>query len=162
MVYLCEDCESEGEIRLRMARDPSKGWAYELKDKSTYIDVQAFDARDTYEQVRVGDWIEANLVTWGYLKHTWPGEVGIDADDASWFASGVPIRGRVALDMSAANVDFGLFRARLGFENPEQMRRVLTYEKVKEGSFVRAEPDVEITVKRWGRRDDIVGRDRRK
>ena len=101
-------------------------------------------------------------MTWGYLKHTRPGAVGIDAEDASWFASGVQLRGKVALDLSSANVDFGLFRARLGFEDPEQMRRVLTYERIKEGSFVRAEPDVEITVKRWGTKDEIVGRERRK
>ncbi len=162
MVYLCEDCESEGEIRFRMARDPTKGWGYELKDKSTYVDVQAFDAKDTYGQVRVGDWIDATLVTWGYLKHTWSGTVGIEAEDPSWFASGVPLRGKVSLDLSAANIDFGLFRTRLDFENPEQMRRVLTYEKIKEGSFVRSEPDVEITLKRWGTRDEVLGRDRRK
>ena len=162
MVYLCEDCESEGEIRFRMARDPTAGWDYNLKDKATYVDVQAFDARDTYEKVRVADWLDATLVTWGYLKHTRPGAVGIDAEDASWFASGVQLRGKVALDLSSANVDFGFFRARLGFEDPEQMRRVLTYERIKEGSFVRAEPDVEITVKRWGTKDEIVGRERRK
>ena len=162
MVYLCEDCESEGEIRFRMARDPTKGWEYNLKDKTTFADVQAFDARDTYEKVRVGDWIDATLVTWGYLKRTRSGPVGIDAEDASWFASGVQLRGKVTLDLSAANIDFGLFRARLGFEDSEQMRRVLTYERIKEGSFVRSEPDVEITVKRWGTRDEVVGRERGK
>jgi len=162
MVYLCEDCESEGEIRFRMARDPAKGWGYDLKDKATYVDVQAFDPKDTYEKLRVGDWIDGTLVTWGYLKHTWAGPVGIDGEDRAWFASGVPLRGQVALELSAATVDFGFFHARLGFEDAEQMRRVLTYERIKEGSFVRAEPDVELTVKRWGPRDDVVGHERRK
>ena len=162
MLYLCEDCESEGEIRFRMARDPTASWAYTLKEKSTYVDVQAFDARDTYAKVRVGEWIEAALTTRGYLKRTWAGPMGIDDKDASWFASGVPLRGKVTLDLSAANVDFGFFRARLDFEDPERMRRVLTTEGIKEGSFVRSEPDVEVTVKRWGSRDEVLGRERQK
>src|SRR5205809_7476424 len=41
---MCE-CAAEGEIRIRVSRDPKKGWSYDPQDPKTYMDIQAYDPR---------------------------------------------------------------------------------------------------------------------
>src|SRR3989442_7687837 len=64
---MCE-CEAEGEIRIRVSRDPKKGWSYNPKDPKTYIDIHAYDPRDTYAKVRPGEWADGRVVCYGFLK----------------------------------------------------------------------------------------------
>src|SRR5437899_11587451 len=47
---LCPDCEAEGYIRLRLARDPKKGWSYDRKDAASYVDTHGLDWPDAYSE----------------------------------------------------------------------------------------------------------------
>src|SRR5213594_2877466 len=75
---MCDHCEAEGELRIRMARDPAKGWDYRLADKGSFVDVHAVDASKSYEKVRAGEWVAGRLIVFGLLKKVWRGEVAMD------------------------------------------------------------------------------------
>ena len=156
---MCDHCEAEGELRVRMARDPKKGWDYRLDDKDSFVDVHAVDASKSYDKVRAGEWIAATLIVFGSLKKVWARDVSMEG---SVLEDGTRLVGEVTLEDQDARVDFGLFQAFLRFENPPQMKRVLKYGGIKDGSFVATDVQVDVQVDRWGRKDDILrGKGRR-
>ncbi|HKW43510.1 MAG TPA: hypothetical protein VJP06_04905, partial [Thermoplasmata archaeon] len=57
---MCE-CEEEGELRIRIARNPDKGWSYDSKDPASYLDIHAYDPRDAYAKVHAGEWIDGRV-----------------------------------------------------------------------------------------------------
>src|SRR2546425_10642732 len=65
---LCPDCEEEGYIRMRVARDPKKGWSYDPKDAASYVDLYGLDPRDSYSKVRAGVCAEGRVICFGFLK----------------------------------------------------------------------------------------------
>ncbi len=156
---MCDHCEAEGELRIRMARDPKKGWDYRLDDKDSFVDVHAVDASKSYDKVRAGEWIAATLIVFGSLKKVWARDVSMEG---SVLEDGARLVGEVTLEDQDARVDFGLFQAFLRFEDPPQMKRVLKYEGIRDGSFVATDVQVDVQVDRWGRKDDILrGKGRR-
>ncbi|OGS50614.1 MAG: hypothetical protein A3K65_08525 [Euryarchaeota archaeon RBG_16_68_12] len=150
---MCDHCEAEGELRIRMARDPTKGWDYRLDDKGSFVDVHAVDASKSYDKVRAGEWVAGTLIVFGCLKKVWAREVSMEG---SVLEDGTRLTGEVSLGDVHAQVDFGLFRAFLRFENAAQMKRVLKYEGIKDGSFVATDVQVDVKVERWGRKDDVL------
>src|SRR3972149_10895857 len=74
---MCDHGEAEGELRLRMARDPTKGWDYRLADKASFVDVHAVDASKVYDKVRAGEWVAGQLIVFGSLKKGWSGRGGL-------------------------------------------------------------------------------------
>ncbi|HLE54636.1 MAG TPA: hypothetical protein VI999_05320 [Thermoplasmata archaeon] len=150
---LCE-CEKEGEIRLRIARDPAKGWDYDPGDGATYVDLHAYDPRGTYAKVRAGEWAEGRVVAFGYLKKVWAKQLGIPRDV---LASGGRIVGEVHLD-DTVEIDFGLFRATLAFEDEATRRKVVRDAGLKEGTFVATDVGLDVELKRWGPKESILKR----
>lgn len=148
---LCE-CEKEGEIRLRIARDPAKGWNYDPEDRATYLDVHAYDPRGTYAKVRAGEWAEGRVVAFGFLKKVWANRIEIPQDV---LASGGRIVGKVELG-KGVTIDFGLFRASLAFEDEATRRKVVRDAGLKEGAFVATDVGLDIELKRWGTRESIL------
>ena len=156
---MCDHCEAEGELRIRMARDPKKGWDYRLDDKDSYVDVHAVDASKMYDKVRAGEWMAGTLIVFGSLKKVWAGRIAMEG---SVLQDGTRLTGEVSLEEQNARIDFGLFKAFLRFENPEQMKRVLKHEGIRDGSFVATDVQADIEVERWGRKDDVLrGKGRR-
>lgn len=156
---MCDHCEAEGELRFRMARDPKKGWDYRLDDKDSFVDVHAVDASKAYDKVRAGEWIAGTLIVFGSLKRVWRGVIAMDRPVLE---DGARLTGEVSLGDQHAQVDFGLFKAFLRFENAAQMARVLKYEGIREGAYVATDAQVDVAVDRWGRKDDILrGKGRR-
>jgi len=148
------DCEEEGDLRIRVARDPTKGWDYDPKTADTFLDIHAFDPKGFYAKVRPGDWVEGDLVCFGYLRKVWANRIEMQGNV---LMDGTRLIGRAAeVDDTHASVDFGVFTANLAFENPEQMRKVLKGERVKDGTFVETDADVDIEVRRYGTRDEIT------
>jgi hypothetical protein len=150
---MCDHCEAEGELRIRIARDPTKGWSYRLDDKDSFVDVHALDASKVYEKVRPGEWVSGRLVVFGSLKKTWAKKVAMEGpvlQDAT------RLTGEVSLGEQHAQVDFGLFKAFLRFEDPGQMQRVLKHEGIRDGSFVVTDAQVDLEVDRWGRKDEVL------
>lgn len=150
---MCDHCESEGELRIRMARDPTKGWDYRLADKETFVDVHAVDASKVYDKVRAGEWVAGHLIVLGSLKRRRSGRIGMEG---SLLADGARLVGQVSLGENHAEVDFGLFKASLRFENAEQMDRVLKYEKIRDGTLLATDVNVDLKVERWGRKQEIL------
>ncbi len=150
---MCDHCEAEGEFRIRMARDPTKGWDYRLDDKASFVDVHAVDASKSYDKVRAGEWVAGRLIVFGSLKKVWKGEVAMDRPVLE---DGTRLTGEVSLGGQHAQVDFGLFKAFLRFENAAQMQRVLKYEGIRDGAFVATDAQVDIQVDRWGRKDEVL------
>ena len=150
---MCDHCESEGELRIRMARDPSKGWSYRLDDKESFVDIHAVDKGKAYEKVRAGEWVSGRLIVFGSLKKVWAKAVAMDG---AALEDGTRLTGEVSLGEQHAQVDFGLFKAFLRFEDPQQMLRVLRQEGIKDGSFVATSTQVDIEVDRWGRKDEVL------
>src|SRR2546422_1088215 len=150
---MCDHCEAEGELRIRMARDPTKGWDYRLAEKESFVDIHAVDASKVYEKVRAGEWVAGRLVVFGSLKKVWANKVAMEGPVLE---DGTRLTGEVSLGEQHAQVDFGLFKAFLRFENPAQMARVLKYEGIKEGAFVVTDAQVDLEVDRWGRKDEIL------
>jgi len=148
---MCE-CEEEGEIRIRVARDPKKGWSYDPKDPGSYVDIHAYDPRDGYAKVRAGEWAEGRVICSGYLKRVRARRIEMAA---SILASGARLVGAVHVD-GTVEIDFGMFQARLAFEDDEQRRKILKDAGLKEGSFAATDVGVDIELKRWGTRDTIL------
>src|SRR2546428_10140058 len=65
---LCSDCEAEGYIRMRVARDAQKGWGYDPKLAGTFVDIYGLDPRDSFVKVRAGEWAEGRVGCFGFLK----------------------------------------------------------------------------------------------
>ena len=148
------DCEEEGDLRIRIARDPKKGWDYNPKEADSFLDIHAFDPKGFYMKVRPGDWVEGDVVCFGYLRKVRANRVEMQG---KVLMDGTRLTGHAAeVDDTHLAVDFGVFRANLGFENPEQMRKVLKGERVKDGTFVETDVDVDIEVRRYGTRDEIA------
>ena len=150
---MCDHCEAEGELRVRMSRDPTKGWDYRLDDKGSFVDVHAVDASKSYDKVRAGEWVAGRLIVFGSLKKVWGNKVAMEGPVLQ---DGTRLTGEVSLGEQHAQVDFGLFKAFLRFENPAQMERVMKYEGFKDGSFVATDAQVDIEIDRWGRKDEIL------
>lgn len=156
---LC-DCEEEGDLRVRVARDPAHGWDYDPKNRDSFLDVHAFDPKGFYLRVRPGDWVEADVVCFGYLRKVWANRIEMQGN---LLMDGTRLIGRAAeVDDRHLSVDFGVFKANLGFENPEQMKKVLKGERVKDGTFVETDVDVDIEVHRHGAKEDVLGGLRRR
>ena len=151
---LCADCEAEGYLRLRFARDPKKGWSYDPKDGSTFVEAYGLDPRDAYMKVRAGEWAEARIVCFGYLKKAWARRIEMDGPVLQ---NGTRLVGEVHVDGAVA-IDFGLFEARLAFEDGPAREKFLKDAGLRDGSFVATDVGVDIELKRWGARDTILRR----
>src|SRR5437879_12460697 len=116
---MCE-CEAEGEIRIRVSRDPKKGWSYDPKDPQTYIDIHAYDPRDTYAKVRPGEWADGRVVCYGFLKRVRARRIEMLG---SVLANGTPLTGEVRVD-GAAEIDFGFFPPILGCQYDAHRRKI--------------------------------------
>lgn len=150
---LC-DCEEEGDLRIRVARDPDAGVAYDPKDANTFFDVHAFDPKGFYLKVRPGDWIEGTIVCFGYLRKVRASRVEMQGNV---LMDGTRLIGRASeVDATHVAVDFGVFAADLAFENPEQMQKVLKGERLRDGSYVETDVDVDIEIRRYGPKEDIA------
>lgn len=150
---MCE-CEEEGEVRIRVARDPKKGWSYDPKDAATFVDIHAYDPRDTWAKVRAGEWAEGRVVCFGYLKRVHARRIEMPG---AVLQRGTRLVGAVRVD-ETVGIDFGLFQTLLGFEDEEQKRKVLKDAGLKDGSFVATDVGVDIELKRWGPRETILRR----
>ena len=150
---LCDHCEAEGELRFRMSRNPAEGWTYRLDNKDSFVDVHALDTSKAYEKVRAGEWIAGRLIVFGSLKKSWSRAVAMNG---SVLQDGTRITGEVSLGEQHAQVDFGIFKAFLRFENTGQMARVLKYEGIRDGGFVVTDANVDLEVDRWGRKDEVL------
>jgi len=154
------DCEEEGDIRLRVTRDPSENWEYDAKKRETFFDVHGFDPKGFYLKVRPGDWMECDVVCFGYLRKVRANRIEMQGNV---LMDGTRLIGRAReTDETHVEVDFGVFQANLAFENPEQMRKVLKGERVKTGAYVETDADVDVEVKRYGSKEEIVGGLRRR
>ena len=149
----CE-CEEEGELRIRVARDPNKGWSYDSKDPNSYIDIHAYDPRDTYAKVHAGEWVDGRVLCFGYLKRVLARRIAMEG---TVLTSGARLIGVVRVD-GAVEIDFGLFQTRLAFEDEGQRRKILKDAGLRAGSFVATDVGVEIELKRWGSRETILRR----
>ncbi len=146
------DCEAEGEIRIRVSRDPKKGWSYDPKDRKTYIDIHAYDPRDTYAKVRPGEWADGRVVCYGFLKRVRARRIEMLG---SVLASGTRLTGAVHVD-DAVEIDFGFFQTILGFEDDAQRRLILKDAGLRDQSFVATDVGVDIELKRWGSREMVL------
>lgn len=150
---MCE-CEEEGDIRVRVARDPGSGWTYDPKDADSFLDIHAFDPKGFYLKVRPGEWLEGDVVCFGYLRKVWANRVEMQGN---LLMDGTRLIGRAKeVDVTHVAVDFGVFTANLGFENPEQMKKVLKAERVRDGTFVETDVDVDIEVHQFGKKEEIL------
>ena len=148
---MCE-CEAEGEIRIRVSRDPKKGWSYDPKDPKTYIDIHAYDPRETYAKVRPGEWADGRVVCYGFLKRVRARRIEMLG---SVLASGTRLTGAVHVD-GAVEIDFGFFQTILGFEDDAQRRKILKEAGLRDRSFVATDVGVDIELKRWGTRETVL------
>lgn len=150
---LC-DCEEEGDIRVRVTRNPEDGWEYDPKDAKSYFDIHAYDPKGFYLKVRPNDWLEGDVVCFGYLRKVWA--KGIEMQ-GNVLMDGTRLVGRASeVDDTHLAADFGVFAANLAFENPEQMKKVLKGERVRDGTFVETDVDVDIEIGRYGTREEIL------
>ena len=151
---LCSDCEAEGYLRLRVARNPEKSWSYDPKDPSTFLDVYGLDPHGAYAKVRAGEWAEGRIVCFGYLKKVWSKRIEIVGDVLQ---GGTRLVGRVHVDGAVA-IDFGLFQARLSFEDDRTREKFLKDAGLHDGAFVVTDVGVDIELKRWGPKEQILRR----
>ena len=151
---LCPDCEEEGYLRLRIARDPGKGWSYDPKDGSTFLEVYGLDPRGAYAKVRAGEWAEGRIVCFGHMKRVRARRVGIVG---GVLQEGTRLHGEVHLE-DAVHIDFGMFEARLAFEDEGHRAKVLKEAKFRDGTFVATDVGVDIELKRWGPKEQVLRR----
>jgi hypothetical protein len=148
---MCE-CEAEGEIRIRVSRDPKKGWAYDPKDAATFIDIDAYDPRDAYAKVRAGEWAEGRIICYGYLKRVrGRGQPRLGPS----LSNGTRLSGTVRVG-PGVKIDFGLFQAVLVFEDEEQRGKVLRESGLRDGGLVATDVGLDIELKRWGPQESIL------
>jgi hypothetical protein len=148
---MCE-CEAEGEIRIRVSRDPKKGWSYDAKDPKSYIDIHAYDPRETYAKVRPGEWADGRVVCYGFLKRVRARRIEILG---SILASGTRLVGAVHVD-DAVEIDFGFFQTILAFEDETQRGKILKDAGLKDQSFVATDVGVDIELRRWGSKETVL------
>jgi len=151
-VVLC-GCEREGDLGLRVARDPEKTWDYDPEDPDTFVDIYAYCDDDSWEKVHGGDWVDATVHCTGYLKKVWGGKISLEKGALTPGGRKV---GRVSVEEERVVVDFGVFQAGLQFEEPEKLREVLRREGLKEGAFAETDCDVYVTVSRFGDRKTVL------
>ena len=152
-LLLC-DCEEEGDLRVRVARDPGEGWEYDRKDADTFLDIHAFDPKGFFAKLRAGEWVEADVVCFGYLRKVRANSVEMDGNV---LMDGTRLVGKAQeVDDTHIAIDFGIFTANLAFENPGQMQKVLRGERVRDGSFVETDVDVDIEIRRHGEKKEIA------
>jgi hypothetical protein len=153
-VILCPDCEAEGYIRMRIAKDPKRGWSYDPKDSDSFVEIYGLDPRGSYLKVRAGEWAEGRVVAFGYLKRVRTRRIemgGPVLQSGARLVGAVHVKGTV-------EIDFGLFRAQLAFEGEEQRRKILKDAGLKDGSFAATDVGVDVELKRWGTKDSILRR----
>jgi hypothetical protein len=148
---MCE-CEAEGEIRIRVARDPKKGWKYDPKDPASFIDIDGYDPRDTYAKVRPGEWAEGRIICYGYLKRVRGRAL---PPIGSFLTSGTRLIGTVRVG-DGVEIDFGLFHAALVFEDEEARARALRGAGLRHGDLVATDVGLDIELKRWGSKETIL------
>jgi len=141
---MCPHCEEEGELYIRTARSPAEGWAYDPKDSQTYVDIIAFDPKGSYFQVKPGDWVEADIVCFGYLKRVRAARIEIEGNVLS---SGSRKIGRASIDEGRLSVDFEVFKANLAATSEEEMNRVLKSQRIRNGSFLETDCSVDVEVR---------------
>ena len=149
---LCSDCEAEGYIRMRVARDPQRGWGYDPKLAATFVDIYGLDPRDSYAKVRAGEWAEGRIVCFGFLKRVRgrrTSMVGPVLESGSRLVGAVRVNARV-------EIDFGFFRSELAFASEEERRKILKAARLRNGSFVVTDVGVDIELKRWGSKETIL------
>lgn len=151
---LCPDCEEEGYIRMRTARDPKKGWSYDPKDPASYVDVYGLDPRNSYLKVHAGEWAEGRVICFGYLKRVHARRIEMTEPVLE---SGSRLVGAVHLN-GTVEIDFGMFQTQLAFEDAGQRRKILKDAGLRNGSFVATDVGVEIELKRWGPKETILRR----
>jgi len=151
---LCSDCEAEGYIRMRIARDPKKGWSYDPKVAASYVDIYGLDPRDSYSKVRAGEWAEGRVVCFGFLKRVRARRISMVG---AVLQSGSRLVGAVRVN-TRVEIDFGLFRSELGFASDDERRKILKEAGVRDGSFVATDVGVDIELKRWGSKETILRR----
>jgi len=151
---LCPDCEAEGYIRLRVARDPKKGWSYDPKDPASYVDIYGLDPRDSYSKVRVGEWAEGRVICFGFLKRVRARRI---SSVGPVLEGGSRLVGAVRVD-SKVEIDFGLFQSELAFASDEERLKILKEAGLKDGSFVATDVGVDIELKRWGSKETVLRR----
>jgi len=148
------DCEEEGYVRLRVARDPKKGWSYDPKDASTFVDIHGLEPRDAFRKVRVGEWADARVICFGHLKRVWSKRV---ERVGRLLESGARLVGEAHVG-DGVTIDFGLFEAELTFEDGPTRAKFLRDSGIRAGSFVATDVGVDIEIKRWGTREQILRR----
>jgi hypothetical protein len=148
---MCE-CEAEGEIRIRVARDPKKGWTYDPKDATSFIDIDGYDPRDTYAKVRPGEWAEGRIICYGYLKRVRGHAVPLIGPLLS---SGTRMVGALRVG-DRVEIDFGMFQASLAFEDDQARGEVLRGAGLKDGDLVATDVGLDIELRRWGTKETIL------
>ncbi len=137
---MCPHCEEEGELYLRVARSPGEDWRYDAKDPSTYVDIIAFDPKGAYMQVKPGDWVESDIICFGYMRRTRASGVEIEGNV---LASGSRKIGRASLEGGRLAVDFGVFKASLAAESEDELRKVLKRQRIHQGTFLETDCSVD-------------------
>lgn len=149
---LCPDCEEEGYLRLRVARNPKKGWSYDPKVAASFVDILGLDPRGAYLKVRAGEWAEGRVVCFGYLKKVWAKRIEFVGDVLE---GGTRLIGEAHVD-DDVTIDFGFFEAHLGFEDEATRRKVLKEAGIYDGAFVATDVGIDIELKRWGPKEQIL------
>jgi len=149
---LCPDCEAEGYIRIRVARDPKRGWGYDPKAAASYVDIYGLDPRDSYSKARAGEWAEGRVICFGFLKRVRAGRI---TTVGPVLESGSRLIGAVRVN-SKVEIDFGLFQSELAFASDEERRKILNEAGLRDGSYVATDVGVDIELKRWGSKETIV------
>jgi len=153
---MCPHCEQEGELYLRVARSPGESWAYDPKDPQTFVDIIAFDPKGSYFHVKPSDWVDADIVCFGYMKRVRAARVEIEGNILS---SGSRKIGRASLEEGRLTVDFAVFKASLTATSEEEMTKVLKSQRIRDGSFLETDCSVDVEVKAISRQS--IGQARR-
>src|SRR2546427_269086 len=140
------------QIRIPFARDPKKGWSYDPKDAASYVDIYGLDPRDSYSQVRAGEWAEGRVICFGFLKRVRARRI---STVGPILESGSRLVGAVRVN-SKVEIDFGLFQSELAFESDDERRKILKEAGVKAGSFVATDVGVDIELKPWGSKETVL------
>jgi len=149
------DCEEEGHVGIRVARQMDKGaWDYSTEDSDSYVDIVAYSSDGAYVRLRPGDWVEAAVTVRGQLSRIPTGEL-----DRQGISDGHRYEGRVSKAGTSVEIDFGTFVAVL--KPSEATRQTLEVEGLRRGNYVDSECTVEASVIRHGSREEIVGHSRR-
>ena len=152
---MCPHCEQEGELYLRVARSPGERWIYDPKDPQTYVDIIAFDPKGAYLQLKPGDWVEADIICFGYMKRVRAARIEIEGNILS---SGSRKIGMASLDAGRLTVDFSVFKASLAATSEEEMTKVLKSQRIKDGSYLETDCSVDVEVKAMGRQSNDSAR----